>query len=88
MAKKKSVPAKKSRRKTNKKAVKTSKKFSVVLKNLILFAVLSIISFTLYKVSEKEIYMNLFYIIFMLSVLVALAFLIAHILLFLKVLKK
>ncbi|MCK4553281.1 hypothetical protein KAT80_03690, partial [Candidatus Pacearchaeota archaeon] len=47
--------------KKSKKVRATKQKINLVLKNLILFAVLSLISFMLYSVSSDELLINLFF---------------------------
>jgi len=76
MAKKKSV-RKKSARKTgkSKKVMRSTKrKINLALRNLILFGVLSIISFMLSSVSSNEIYVTLFGLISMILGFIAFAF--------------
>lgn len=58
MAKK--VIKKKSVRKATKKVRASKQKINLVLKNLILFAILSLASFLLYRVSSDELLVNLF----------------------------
>ena len=67
----------------------TGKKMSIVIKNLILFVVLAIISYLLYNVSGSELLRQLFYLAAILMGFIALAFLIVLlVLLFLRLLKK
>ena len=67
----------------------TRSKISVVIGQLILFAIIFIFSLILYSVSTQEMYVNLFLILSMLFGFVLLALLIVLlILLFLKVMKK
>ena len=86
MAKKKSV--RKNVKKSKKAVHPPERKFGLVLKNLVLFAVLSIVAFFLFKVSEKEMYVNLFFMIALISGFLAVAFLIVLLIFaFLKILK-
>ncbi|MGD9276677.1 MAG: hypothetical protein PVJ67_05880 [Candidatus Pacearchaeota archaeon] len=86
----KKIVKKVSNKRVSKKAVRpTSKKLNIVVKNLILFAVLSLLSFMLYKVSSSEVYMNLFSILSMILFFIALAFFIVLLVfLLLRVMKK
>ena len=64
-------------------------KFRMVVRNLILFAVLFIISYMLFSVAGQEIYINLFFMLSLIFGFVALAFLIAFLIfLFRRILKK
>jgi len=64
------------------------KKIILILKNLILFTVISLVSFILYLVSNKEIFKNLFSILAMVFAFVSVAFLITLLIfVFLKLLK-
>jgi len=64
------------------------KKFGVVIRNLILFVLLSIISYVLYLVSG-EAFVNVFYFLWIIFAFISLAFFIALLaLLFLKLIKK
>ena len=73
-----------------KRMVRASKrKITLVLKNLILFIVLGLISFLLYSVSEKESLQNFFGILAIVLGFIALAFLLVLlILLFMRAFKK
>ena len=93
MVKKKSVQAKVSKKKPvgkNKKMVRsTPKKINLVLKNLILFVILFVLSGILYAVSGSEIYKNLFLLLSIIFGFVGVAFLIVLLIfLFLKIMKK
>jgi hypothetical protein len=67
----------------------TPKKFGIVVKNLLVFAILFIASLLLYSVSNIELYSNLFFLLSILSGFVVLAFLLVFlILLFLRLAKK
>ena len=73
----------KAKKKSVKKAIKkfkkvraSKRKINLVLNNLILFAVLSLASFLLYRVSSDELLINLFYLLAMVLGFVAGAFLI------------
>ena len=67
----------------------TKKKINLVLKNLILFVAISLLSFALYSVSNNAIFKNLFLLLVIVSGFVAVAFLIVFLIfLFLKVMKK
>lgn len=84
MAKKKSVK-KRSKGKIN----ASEKKINLVLKNLILFGVLSLISFMLYTVSSNVFYRDLFLLSTMILGFIALAFLIVLlVLMLLRIMKK
>jgi len=74
----------------SKKLVGSAKrKINLVLKNLVLFVVLSLISFALYSVSSNALFRNLFLLLVIVSGFVAVAFLIVFLIfLFLKVMKK
>jgi len=64
-------------------------KIKIVLRNLIVFVVLTIISMLLYEISTEEIYVNLFWLLSVLFGFVAIALLIALLaILFIRVLKK
>ena len=77
-----------SRKPVAKKSPRESK-FRMVVRNLILFAVLFIISYMLFSVAGQEIYINLFFMLSLIFGFVALAFLIAFLIfLFLRILKK
>lgn len=78
MAKKKSVRKRKSSKVVASKRLvrSTKKKINLVLKNLILFGVLSIISFMLYTVSSSEFYTTLFSFSAMIFGIIDLSFLI------------
>jgi hypothetical protein len=96
------MATKKKRKKTSKKVSKTKKKevksvktrsskkkILLVLKNLILFAVLTLASVLLYVFSNKEIFRNLFQLLAIVLGFVGLAFLIVlFVLLLLKGMKK
>lgn len=67
----------------------TKKKLSLVLRNMIMFLVLFVISFILYNVSGKEFYQDLFFVLSMVFGFVSIALLIVLlILLFMRMLKK
>ena len=67
----------------------TPTKFRLVLKNLILFVILGIISWLLYAVSGNVAYQTFFYVLTMILGFISLAFLISLIILaFLKLMRK
>lgn len=71
--------AKKKVKKTSKKTKKgksNKQKINIVIRNLVLFAILTLISFLLYSVSTNELLINFFYLIAMVLGFVAFAFLI------------
>lgn len=72
MPKKKSVKKKPARS----KKINPDKKRSIVLKNLILFTILSLVSFTLYFISSNELLINFFYLLTIILGFIAGAFLI------------
>jgi|TARA_Y100000310_G_scaffold285257_1_gene308607 uncharacterized membrane protein len=97
MAKKKvkKSKAKSSSRKTKrtisktKKIVASKRKVSLALKNLILFTILSVLSFGLTYVFSDEILVSFFWMTSLISGFVAVAFLISYLVLFfMKLLKK
>ena len=103
MAKKiKKVTKKKSTKKVSKKVVKgksgsvkskqinsNKQKIDLVLKNLVLFAILSLASFLLYRVSSDELLINLFYLLAMVLGFVAGAFFIVLLVFFfMKIMNK
>ena len=103
MAKKKSVkkvkpiPAKKSlakkvdvtKAKSKKLIIPSKKKINLVLRNLVLFVVISLVSFILYLVSSKAMFKNLFSLLAMVFGFVSVAFLIVLLIfLFTKLFKK
>lgn len=72
-----------------KKVRATKRKIGLVLKNLILFVILALISFLLYSVSGKEVYQDFFYLLALILGFIALAFLIVLlILLFMRAFRK
>jgi len=85
MVRKKRIKKKtKKTKKTNIKSKKKSKpfksdkrRFSIALKNFILFAIFFVLCFVLYNVSTAEIYVNLFLLLSIVLGFVSLAFLIA-----------
>ena len=80
--------AKKSVSKTR-KVVASKRKIRLVLRNLILFAILSALSFGLYNVFNDKILVNFFWMVSLVSGFVAVAFLIVYlILIFMKGFKK
>lgn len=67
----------------------TRGRISLVVKNLILFAVLTLVSWILNTISNDPIYQKFFYLMFMILLFVSIAFLISFlVLLFLKALKR
>lgn len=77
------------KRKTISATIPTKKKFNLVLKNLIIFAVISLASFVLYTVSNSLMFRNLFSLLSMIFGFVAVAFLIIlFIFIFMKTIKK
>jgi phosphoglycerol transferase MdoB-like AlkP superfamily enzyme len=84
-------PVKKSERISSKfqKVTYYKKKFNLVLKKLLLFVILFVLSLVLYSVSGKEIYENLFLLLAIVFGFVSIAFLIILLIfLFLKGTKK
>ena len=75
---------------TKSRQVRASKrKINLVLKNLILFAILSLVSFLLYSVSSNDLLINLFYLLAIVLGFVAGAFLIILLIFFfLRIMKK
>jgi hypothetical protein len=64
-------------------------KFGIVFRNLILFVLLSLISYILYLVSESDVFTNLFYLLWIVFGFISVAFFIALlVLLFLKLIKR
>lgn len=57
-------------------------KFGVVFRNLILFVLLSLISYVLYLVSENEVFKDIFYFLWIIFGFIAIAFLLALLVLF------
>lgn len=94
MVKKKSVKKRVKKKlreitKSKRSVIPDKKKINLVLRNLILFAVISLLSFLLYRVSNKDIFMNLFLILAIIFVFVSIAFLIILLVfVFLRLLKK
>jgi hypothetical protein len=99
MAKKKVTRKKASKKKVSRKAVVkqvsqkrilvTPSKFRLVLKNLILFVILALISFVFYKVSKNQLYVDFFALLTWILGFIAVAFLISLlVLLLLKAVKK
>jgi hypothetical protein len=98
MAKKKVVKRKVSRKKVSKAVAKpvnqkrvlvTPSKFRLVLKNLILFALLAVISLILAVVSKNQLYKDFFLLLTWILGFIGVAFLISMlVLLFLRVIKK
>ena len=90
MVKKKRV--KRTSRKKNVKQVRvrsTKRKINLVLKNLILFTILTLASLLLYFLSNKELFRSLFYLLAIVLGFVGIAFLIVFLaLLILKLMKK
>ena len=88
MAKKKSV-RKRSTVKSKRLVRSTKRKINLVLKNLILFGILSIISFMLYSASSSETYRIMFSFSSMIFGVIGLSFLIVLLIfLLLRVMKK
>ena len=54
----------------------SSRKINLALRNLILFVIISFISFILYKVSSNEVLLNFFNLLYIVAGFIALAFLI------------
>tara|TARA_Y100000310_G_C20662955_1_gene805795 strand:+ start:1954 stop:2244 length:291 start_codon:yes stop_codon:yes gene_type:complete len=90
-AKKRGSKRKSSRRASpsKRRAIVSRNKLNVALINLILFSVLSLISFGLYNMLSNEIYTNLFFMTSLILGFVAIAFLMVYlVLVFMKWLKK
>lgn len=84
----KSVP-KKVRNSSIRKVVASQRKIKIVTSNLILFVILFVVSLGLYYVSTGEFFMNLFWMISLLTGLLAVTFLIIYLIFwFLKLMKK
>ena len=67
----------------------TKRKISLVLKNFVLFVVISLVSLALHSVSNNDLFKNLFLLLVIISGFVAVAFLIVFLIfLFLKLMKK
>jgi hypothetical protein len=98
MAKKKVVKRKVSRKKVSKAVAKpvnqkrvlvTPSKFNLVLKNLILFVLLAVISYVLSAVSTNQLYIDFFLLLTWILGFIGVAFLISLlVLLFLRVIRK
>lgn len=96
MAKKKSVkkvtkkkPVKKSKSKPQRRVIFNKKKINLILKNLVLFVIISLVSFVLYSVSNNEMFRNLFSLLAIIFGCVTVAFLIVFLVfLFSKMMKK
>jgi hypothetical protein len=72
-----------------KKVISSKFKFGIVFRNLVLFVLLSLISYILYLVSESDVFINLFYLLWVVFGFISLAFFIALlVLLFLKWMKR
>jgi len=81
--------AKTSKKPVVKKVRATKRKFRLVAKNLILFIILSLLSFLLYNVSSDQMYRDFFSLLTWILGFIAVAFFIVLLILFfLKVLKK
>ena len=79
----------KSSRHSGKRVIASKRKFGLVLSNLILSAVLALISWVLYGVTSNEVLRNFFWMLGLIFGFVGLAFLIIFaVLLVLKVMKK
>jgi hypothetical protein len=64
-------------------------KLGLVIRNLVLFVLLSLISYILSLVSEKDVYVNMFYFLWIIFAFISLAFFIALlVLLFLRLIRK
>lgn len=64
------------------KTIYTKKRFNLVLKNLLFFAVLSLVSYLLKNVSGQEIYKNLFMLLSIILGAIAVTFLVILLVLF------
>ncbi len=74
---------------TKKRVDVSKKKFNIIIRNLILFAILFILSLVLYSVSEKEIFTNFFFLFLVIFGFIFLAFLIVLLVfVFLRLLRK
>lgn len=67
---------------TPKKVVASKRKFDLVLKNLVLFAILFVVSIGLYNVFTDEILVSFFWILALITGFIAVAFLISYLILF------
>lgn len=80
---KKRVKKKSSRRNVvSAKKIATTRKVNLVVKNIILFLILFLVSLGLYSVSSNEILFNLFWMISMISGFVLVAFVIVYLIFF------
>jgi len=66
-----------------KKIVASKRKFDLVLKNLVLFAILFVVSIGLYNVFTDEILVSFFWMLALITGFIAVAFLISYLILFL-----
>lgn len=66
-----------------KKIVASKRKFDLVLKNLVLFAILFAVSLILYNVFTDEILVSFFWMLALITGFIAVAFLISYLILFL-----
>lgn len=90
------VKKKRSKKSTMKKKVGKSKqlgvnktKINLVIRNLIIFATISIISYTLYKILNKDMFESLFLLLAMIFAFLSVAFLIVLLtFIILKIMKK
>jgi hypothetical protein len=90
--KKKAAPVKKKvvKKQVQSKRIRaTPRKFKIVVKNLILFLILSLLSFVLYAASNNVLYRDFFYLLFWILGLIFIAFFISLlVLVFLKAFNK
>lgn len=79
MAKKKRAKKRKSRRIVKRvagKSISTKRKIATVIKNLLLFVALSLVSFVLYRFLQNDFFRNLFFVMAIIFGFVAVGFLI------------
>jgi hypothetical protein len=71
------------------KVISSKFKLGIVFRNLILFVLLAVISYILYNVSWNDVFINLFYFLWVIFAFISLAFFIALlVLLFMRWMKK
>jgi len=78
------MAVKKKVKKESSRDVISKRKFSLVLKNLILFAILSLISIGLYNIFSNEILVNSLWMIALITGIIAVALLISWLVLFFR----
>lgn len=71
------------------KVISSRFKFGIVLRNLVLFTLLFVISYILYLVSESDVFVNLFYFLWIIFAFIAVAFFLALlVLLLMKIIRR